>query len=53
LVQTKQVARGATYRDQYISFWEVLCDQLQNSEEEYMATRDNANMLRWVVGGGW
>ena len=46
LVQTKHVARGSTYRDQYIVFWELLADQLLNSDEEFMATRENANMLR-------
>ena len=46
LVQTKQIVRGSTYRDQYIMFWEMLCDRLQNSEEEFMPTREHANMLR-------
>ena len=37
---------GVTFRERYVMFWDLLCDQLQNSEEEFVASRENVNMLR-------
>ena len=51
LVKTEKVGGGrvggVTFRDRYVTFWDLLCDQLQNSEEEFVATRENVNMLRY------
>ena len=54
LVKTEKVGGrvgggGVTFRDRYVTFWDLLCDQLQNSEEEFVATRENVNMLRYQI----
>ena len=38
--------KGVTYRDRYVLFWEKLCDQLQNTEEENVPTKEAITMLR-------
>ena len=49
LTQASKQLRGTTFRERYVQFWKHLAEELQSSEDQYVASKEGISMLKIIV----
>ena len=41
--------KGKSFRERFVSFWEILCDRLQNSDDQFVSSKENITALNVIT----
>jgi hypothetical protein len=42
-------SKGPVFRDRYVTFWVLLAEKLQSSEDQYVASKEGISMLKIIT----